>query len=88
LSIVPHAPVGHVVSGVHVLTHAFVVVLQVRPVPHVPQLTVPPQPSGSVPQTCPAAHDVAGVQVHVFVAASHVPVLHVPQWIVPPQPLS
>ncbi|MBS2033257.1 MAG: hypothetical protein JST54_35615, partial [Deltaproteobacteria bacterium] len=32
--------------------------------PHVPQLTVPPQPSGVVPQFSPAGHAVSGVQPH------------------------
>ncbi|HEY2386483.1 MAG TPA: hypothetical protein VGK30_05945 [Candidatus Binatia bacterium] len=31
---------------------------------HVPQSTVPPQPSGTVPQSSPAGHDVIGVQPH------------------------
>jgi len=84
----PHAPVGHVVSGVQVDTQVFVVVLHVSPLPQVPQGIVPPQPSGSVPHTCPAAQVVPGVHVHVFVEVSQVPVAQVPQLMVPPQPLS
>lgn len=85
-SIVPQAPPGQLVSGVHVLTHLFVAVLHTSPAPHAPHATDPPQPSGAVPQLKPLGHDVAAVHLHVFVAASQVPNEQLPQWIEPPQP--
>ena len=50
----------------------FVVVFSIAQVPlqqpwpgvQLPQLSVPPQPSGAVPHVCPAGHDVNGVQPH------------------------
>jgi hypothetical protein len=36
----------------------------------VPQVTVPPQPSGMVPQFFPWAVHVVGVQTHIFVAVA------------------
>jgi hypothetical protein len=59
---------------------------QVSGLVHVPQAMLPPQPSGAVPQFCPAGHDVAGVQPqtpgvppppHICGAVQVVP--HVPQ---------
>jgi hypothetical protein len=49
----------------------------------VPQLSVPPQSSGAVPQFCPAGHEVAGVQQ--VPALQVCPDGHVPQLSVPPQ---
>ena len=43
-------------------THIPVVVSHTDVTPQVPQLSVPPQPLGAVPQFCPAGHSVAGVQ--------------------------
>jgi hypothetical protein len=37
-------------------------VLHVTPGVHVPQFSIPPQPSGAVPQFWPAGHDVFGMQ--------------------------
>jgi hypothetical protein len=35
---------------------------QLWPVPQLPQLTLPPQPSGTVPQFWPEPHALAGMQ--------------------------
>src|ERR1700722_1494100 len=59
------------------------------PLAHVPQLSVPPQPSGTEPQLSPRAAHVVGVQAHWLgtPAPPHVwPWAHVPQLSVPPQP--
>jgi hypothetical protein len=58
---------------------------------HVPQLTVPPQPLGTVPQVKPAGQALRGVQPHwlglLGVPPPHVcGAVHVPQLTVPPQP--
>ena len=38
--------------------------LGVSPVPHVPQESVPPHPSGAVPQLRPCSAQVVGTQTH------------------------
>jgi hypothetical protein len=43
-----------------------VVPLQATPPGHEPQLTMPPQPSGTVPQLSPAGQLVIGVQPQTF----------------------
>src|SRR5262249_60386312 len=52
----------------------------------VPQLTVPPQPSGAVPQICPVGQVVRGTQTHWLLALHVVGGAQVPQLTVPPQP--
>jgi hypothetical protein len=57
---------------------------------HMPQLRIPPQPSGTVPQFCPGGHTPI-VQPH-WLGVPPPPhvcgAMHVPQSTVPPQPLS
>lgn len=78
---------GGQVLGVHVLvTQTFAV--QVALLAHVPQLSVPPQPSGIAPQFFPWAAHVVGVHVP---PVWQVPPVHVsptghPHVIVPPHP--
>jgi hypothetical protein len=50
----------------------------------VPQLTVPPQPSSTVPQVSPWGQVVSGVQTHTLLV--QVPEVQVPQLMVPAQP--
>src|SRR5690242_11067151 len=66
-----------------------------RPLPQVPQVRVPPQPSGIVPQFLCAAVQVVGAQLLTFGAAQTLatpappqvsPDLHPPQLSSPPQP--
>jgi hypothetical protein len=55
---------------------------------HVPQASMPPHPSATLPQSSPSASQVVGVQPHLFgPRAPHVPFGHVPQCNVPPHPL-
>jgi hypothetical protein len=54
-------------------------------VPQPPHESVPPQPSGIVPQVFPCAAQVVGVQ-HEFDARHTCPVGQPPQETVPPQP--
>ena len=61
--------------------------VHVWPLPQVPQLSVPPQPSEMLPQFLPWAAQVVGVQESVQVLFVHVCLLgQVPQLSVPPQP--
>jgi hypothetical protein len=46
---------------------------QVSPLGHVPQLTMPPHPSGTVPQLSPAGHIVSGTHVHTPLLHTSVP---------------
>jgi hypothetical protein len=61
---------------------------QVSGAVQVPQEMVPPQPSGAVPQVCPAGQVVALMQSHDVPAPLHdVPVGQEPHWMGgPPQP--
>jgi hypothetical protein len=73
--------------GVHVCVTQTLLV-QVALTGQVPQLSVPPQPSGIVPQFLPCAEHVVGVQPP---PVWHVPPVHVcpvghVQLIMPPQP--
>jgi hypothetical protein len=75
----------------HWLTHIVWSALHAELVGHGPQLTVPPQPSGIVPQMSPAGHAAIGVHPHTFGLLGVPPpqVLlpeHVPQLSMPPQP--
>ena len=63
--------------------------LHVWHVLQVPQLMLPPHPSGAVPQFCPAGHDVAGVQPQTPAVPPPPQVcgaVQVPQLMLPPQP--
>ena len=58
-----------------------------RPLPHAaPQVSVPPQPSETVPQFVPVGHAVVA-HAQVFVVVLHAnPLAHVPHVMLPPQP--
>jgi hypothetical protein len=58
----------------------------VSPPLHVPQSTVPPQPSGSVPQVALWLAHVAGVQTHALELEHVSGAGQLPQLSVPPQP--
>jgi hypothetical protein len=60
------SPLGHAVG--HSQTH-WPIGLHNNPEGHVPQLTVPPHPSGTVPQTCPAGHVVVGTHASAPLSA-------------------
>ncbi len=61
--------------------------VHVWPLPQVPQLSVPPQPSPTVPQFLPRLAQVFGVHGRVQVLFVHVwPLPQEPQLSVPPQP--
>jgi hypothetical protein len=57
---------------------------------HVPQGIIPPQPSGAMPQFCPAGHvPIAQPQRFIVPPPPHVcGAMHVPHSTVPPHPLS
>jgi len=49
--------------------HSQKLLMQVRPVGHEPQLSVPPQPLDAVPHSAPCAAHVVGVQAGQVVTA-------------------
>jgi hypothetical protein len=82
---VPQAP-----QLVLVFRRVHVPLQQPCPLGHVPQVRVPPQPSGMEPQFFPCATQLVGVQPHTFGVPPPPQVcggVHVPQLSVPPQPL-
>jgi len=68
------------------LVHCVPVELQAVPAAQVPQLMVPPQPSGAVPQIWPVGQLVAGTQTHLLLTQAWFAPVQVPQLMVPPQP--
>ncbi len=81
---------AHEKQSRRVYMHAFAA-LHVVPIGHTPQLTVPPHPSGIVPQTCPGPHAVIFVQPQTFVVPGLPPphvfgAVQVPQVSIPPHP--
>ena len=80
------SPTGHVVLQVG--EQVFPSALQESPVGQLPQLIMPPQPFGAVPQICPVGQAVSGMQLQTLgVLAPQVwPIAHVPQLRFPPQP--
>ncbi len=59
----PWTVVGLSVSALRVTALRHTLFVQVWPAPHVPQLSVPPQPSGIEPQLAPCSAQVVGTQV-------------------------
>ncbi len=82
----PWTVVGLSVSALRVTALRHTLFVQVWPAPHVPQLSVPPQPSGALPQLKPSEEHVAGVQVVQTLLTQVCDPVQAPQLSVPPQP--
>src|SRR5262249_60361435 len=78
--------VGSAAAGATPQTFATPAPPQVAGAVQTPQVRVPPQPSGTVPQFLPRAAQVVGVQMPQTFAVQTFGAVQTPQVSVPPQP--